>query len=167
MSLSLDQQVTFLYVKDLERSERFYGEILGLELVLNQGLARIYRVGSGNAFLGICLSSAVQQAPPPDRAPLGVIVTFVTNDVDGTDRHSVPKGWHSRRHRRSTQPTTFTTASFAIQTATCLRSRNSFHPTGHASRRADAVVGPASNCHPGAIIDLIAFSHQQRTCSAP
>jgi catechol 2,3-dioxygenase-like lactoylglutathione lyase family enzyme len=57
MSLSFDQQVTFLYVKDLERSERFYSEVLGLELVLNQGLARIYRVGSGNAFLGICLSS--------------------------------------------------------------------------------------------------------------
>ena len=83
MSLSFDQQVTFLYVKDLERSEHFYGEILGLELALNQGLARIYRVGTGNAFLGICLSSAVQQAPPPDRAPLGVIVTFVTDDVDG------------------------------------------------------------------------------------
>ena len=83
MSFSFEQQVTFLYVKDLKISERFYGEVLGLELVLNQALARIYRVGSGNAFLGICLSSAVQQAPPPDRAPLGVIVTFVTNDVDG------------------------------------------------------------------------------------
>ena len=82
MSLSFDQQVTFLYDKDLEKSGRFYGETLGLELVLNQGLARIYRVGSGNAFLGICLSSAVQQAPPADRAPLGVIVTFVTEDVD-------------------------------------------------------------------------------------
>ena len=70
MSLSFNQPVTFLYVKDLVRSERFYGEILGLhELVLNQELARIYPVGSGNAFLGICLSSAVQQAPPPDRAP--------------------------------------------------------------------------------------------------
>ena len=83
MSLSFDQQVTFLYVKDLAISAHFYGETLQLELVLNQGLARIYRVGSGNAFLGICLSSAVQQAPPPDRAPLGVIVTFVSNDVDG------------------------------------------------------------------------------------
>ncbi len=82
MPLSFDQQVTFLYVKNLERSEYFYGETLGLELVLNQGLARIYRIGSGNAFLGICLSSAVQQAPPPDRAPLGIIVTFVTDDVD-------------------------------------------------------------------------------------
>ena len=82
MPLSFDQQVTFLYVKNLERSEHFYGEMLELEVVLNQGLARIYRIGSGDAFLGICLSSAVQQAPPPDRAPLGVIVTFVTDDVD-------------------------------------------------------------------------------------
>jgi catechol 2,3-dioxygenase-like lactoylglutathione lyase family enzyme len=41
MSLCFDQQDTFLYVKDLEKSERFYGEILGLELVLNQGLAQV------------------------------------------------------------------------------------------------------------------------------
>ena len=80
---SFDQQVTFLYVKDLEKSARFYGETLALQLVLDQGLARIYRIGRSTAFLGICLSSAVQQAPPPDRAPLGVIVTFVTDDVDG------------------------------------------------------------------------------------
>lgn len=83
MPFSFDQQVTFLYVKDVASSERFYSETLELELVLNQGLARIYRIGSGNAFLGICLNSAVQQAPAPDRAPLGVIVTFVTDDVDG------------------------------------------------------------------------------------
>jgi hypothetical protein len=38
MSLGFDQQDTFLYVKDLEKNERSYGEILGLELVLNQGL---------------------------------------------------------------------------------------------------------------------------------
>lgn len=82
-ALAFTQQVTFLYVRDLATSERFYGGTLGLELVLNQGLARIYRIGRSNAFLGICLSSAVQQAPPPDRAPLGVIVTFVTDDVDG------------------------------------------------------------------------------------
>lgn len=83
MSLAFTQQVTFLYVRDLAESERFYRDVLGLEEVLNQGLARIYRIGRGNAFLGICLSSAVQQAPPPDRAPLGVIVTFVIDDVDG------------------------------------------------------------------------------------
>lgn len=92
MAHAFDQLVTFLYVRDLVVSERFYGETLGLEKVLDQGLARIYRLGRGNAFLGICLSSAVQQAPPADRAPLGVIVTFVMNDVDGAYRDLREKG---------------------------------------------------------------------------
>jgi catechol 2,3-dioxygenase-like lactoylglutathione lyase family enzyme len=92
MSLAFTQQVTFLYVRDLAISERFYGETLGLELVLNQGLARIYRIGAGNAFLGICLSSAVQQAPSPDRAPLGVIVTFVIDEVDAAAAALKAKG---------------------------------------------------------------------------
>lgn len=92
MALTFDQLVTFLYVRDLVISERFYGETLGLEKILDQGLARIYRIGSGNAFLGICLSSAVQQAPSPDRAPLGVIVTFVIDDVDRAYRDLLAKG---------------------------------------------------------------------------
>lgn len=82
-----EQQVTFLYVRDPEVSYRFYGGTLGLPLVLDQGLARIYRVGSGEAFLGICKASSVQQPRSsdnaPDRAPLGLIFTFVTQDVDG------------------------------------------------------------------------------------
>ena len=92
MPSSFRQQVTFLYVKDIENSARFYGETLALTLVLDQGPARIYRIGLGNAFLGICLSSAVQQAPPPDRAPLGVIVTFVTDDVDAIYEELRAKG---------------------------------------------------------------------------
>ncbi len=87
-----EQQVTFLYVRDTEASYRFYGETLGLPLVLDQGLARIYRVASGDAFLGICKASAVQQAPSPDRAPLGVILTFVTQDVDDWYQRLTAKG---------------------------------------------------------------------------
>lgn len=83
MPLKFEQQVTFLYVKDLDKSTAFYEQTLELELVLSQGIAKIYRVGPGDAFLGICLSSTVQQAPQADRAPLGVIFTFVTQDVDG------------------------------------------------------------------------------------
>lgn len=87
MPSPFEQQVTFLYVRDTAISYRFYGETLELPLVLDQGLARIYRIGSGDAFLGVCKTSAVQQPPLPDRAPLGLIFTFVTQDVDG---------WHAR-----------------------------------------------------------------------
>lgn len=92
MPKPFEQQVTFLYVRDLATSYGFYENILGLIPVLDQGLARIYRIGAGDAYLGICLSSAVQQAPAPDRAPLGVIFTFVTQDVDGWHAGLVEKG---------------------------------------------------------------------------
>ena len=48
-----DQQVTFLLVADLATSSRFYGEQLGLEMVLDQGDCRIYRI-TPTAFIGIC-----------------------------------------------------------------------------------------------------------------
>lgn len=78
--MHFDQLVTFLPVSDLDRSRRFYEDTLGLELVLDQGDCRIYRVGSGDAFVGICVRPA---AEPSD----GVMVTLVTQDVEG---------WHER-----------------------------------------------------------------------
>ena len=72
-----DQQVTFLYTRDLERSAIFYGETLELSIVLDQGSCRIYRV-SPNGFLGVCRCSESRVCSPE-----GVIVTFVTDDVDG------------------------------------------------------------------------------------
>ncbi len=74
------QQVTFLYTKDLTTSAHFYGDLLGLPLVLDQGSCRIYRV-SDDGFLGLC-----ERADVPAE-PTGVIVTLVTQDVDG---------WHAR-----------------------------------------------------------------------
>lgn len=71
-----DQQVTFLYTRNIGPSAEFYGETLGLPLVLDQGGCRIYRV-SRHAFVGIC----EREDAPTD--PKGVIVTLVSNDVDG------------------------------------------------------------------------------------
>ncbi len=77
---AIDQQVTFLYVKDLEKSARFYAEAIGLEVVLDQGGCRIFRV-AGEAFLGIC-------GDPEHEAPRkGFAFTFVTPEVDR---------WHDR-----------------------------------------------------------------------
>jgi catechol 2,3-dioxygenase-like lactoylglutathione lyase family enzyme len=76
----IDQQVTFVYTRDLERSARFYAETLGLELVLDQGACRIFRV-AGEAFLGVCTDPARAVVPE------GFTLTFVTPDVDA---------WHER-----------------------------------------------------------------------
>ena len=73
-----DQQVTFLYTRDLAASARFYGDLLGLPLVLDQGPCRIYRV-SGDAFLGVCQRAAAELLPAT------VIFTFVVNDMAAVD----------------------------------------------------------------------------------
>jgi catechol 2,3-dioxygenase-like lactoylglutathione lyase family enzyme len=76
----IDQQITFVYTRDLERSARFYAEVLGLELVLDQGACRIFRV-AGEGFLGVC------RDPARGVVPEGVTLTFVTPEVDA---------WHER-----------------------------------------------------------------------
>jgi len=74
-----DQQITFLPVEDLERSSAFYGQVLGLPLVLDQGDCRIFEVADA-AFVGVCERPG---GPPPH----GVLVTLVTAEVDA---------WHDR-----------------------------------------------------------------------
>ena len=72
-----DQQVTFLYARDLEASSGFYGTTLGLTQVLDQGACRIFQV-SRDGFVGVC-QCRDDAAPARD----GVIVTLVAEDVDG------------------------------------------------------------------------------------
>lgn len=72
--MSFDDQIVFVYVRDLDRASKFYGDLLGLELVLDQGGCLIYRV-AGSAFLGIC--------DQVERAGIeGSLVTLVTEHVD-------------------------------------------------------------------------------------
>ena len=72
---SIVQQVTFLRCADLSLSEAFYADLLGFPLVLDQGPCRIYRT-AGEAFVGLCTSI------DGDVKGEGVILTFVTDDVD-------------------------------------------------------------------------------------
>ncbi len=80
-----DQLVVFVSVADLERSHTFYAGLLGLEMILDQGQCRIYRVAA-DAFLGVCHN--------PDLAgdTHGVIVTLVTDDVDTVYERAVDGG---------------------------------------------------------------------------
>lgn len=71
----IDQQITFLYTRDLAATARFYEEVLGLELAVDQGDCRIYRV-SRDGYLGFC-----QRVGAPEQ-PAGLILTIVSDDVD-------------------------------------------------------------------------------------
>ena len=57
----IDQQITFLYTRDLEVTAHFYQVVLGLSLVLDQGTCRIYQVTS-DAYLGICARDDAQRS---------------------------------------------------------------------------------------------------------
>ena len=50
---TIEQQVTFLATRDLRANAAFYEDVLGLALVLDQGVCRIYQTGKA-AFLGFC-----------------------------------------------------------------------------------------------------------------
>lgn len=79
-----DQQVTFLLVEDLDRSSEFYGDVLGLDLALDQGDCRIFAV-SDTAFLGVC-------ERPGRTSGESVLVTLVTGDVDAWHESLVAAG---------------------------------------------------------------------------
>ena len=86
MPPSFDQFVTFLYARDLERSTAFYGDTLGLPMVLDQGACRIFRIGR-DAFLGVCRCSEARPCSPE-----GIIVTLVSADVDGCYEELLARG---------------------------------------------------------------------------
>ncbi len=72
--LPVDAHITFLRVANLDRSHRFYADGLELPLVLDQGGCRIYRL-TDEAYIGMCLRD--------DPGSSGVVVTIVSDDVDG------------------------------------------------------------------------------------
>ncbi len=73
----IDHAITFLRTARPEENKTFYGQTLGLSLVLDQGACRIYRVTTG-ASIGFCADD--KPLPEPTST---VVFTLVTQDVDG------------------------------------------------------------------------------------
>ena len=82
---SIEQQVTFLYTNDLQKTAHFYEKKIGLPLVLDQGSCRIYDV-CGSGFLGICQSAEAVENPK------GIIFTLATRKVDEWYHYLSAKG---------------------------------------------------------------------------
>lgn len=78
-----DYAITFFYYDDVHAVVPFYEQTLGLELVLDQGLARIYRIGR-DSYFGIVDGNRGHLRHQPRSA---VLLTIISEDVHG---------WHQR-----------------------------------------------------------------------
>jgi predicted enzyme related to lactoylglutathione lyase len=84
----VDSSITFLYYHEIQPVALFYEDVLGFELVEDQGWAKIYRMG-GNAFLGVVAGEKGFHQPQDRNA---VLVTLCTGDVSGWFEHLKGRG---------------------------------------------------------------------------
>jgi predicted enzyme related to lactoylglutathione lyase len=77
-----DYAITFFYYDDILAIAPFYEQTLGFELMVDQGLARIYRVG--RSYFGIVDGTKGHLRTTPKSAAL---FCMVTDDVEG---------WHAK-----------------------------------------------------------------------
>ena len=69
--------ITFFYHKDIEPAVRFYGEIMGFQLVSDQGWAKIFRI-AGNSYMGVVAGEKGFRRPQEKNA---VLLTVVVDNV--------------------------------------------------------------------------------------
>jgi predicted enzyme related to lactoylglutathione lyase len=84
--------ITWLYYKDVPAAMRFYEDILGLTLTVDQGWAKVYQT-SPTSFIGLVDESRGMHRAS-DTKP--VAVAFVTPDVDAWHAWLVSKGVRMR-----------------------------------------------------------------------
>ena len=75
--MTADYPITFFYYPDITAVIPFYEQTMGFELVLDQGLARIYRVAE-NGYFGIVDGNRGHLQHQPESA---VLFTLVVVDV--------------------------------------------------------------------------------------
>lgn len=73
----IGETVTWVYTGDLDATCRFYADVLGLDLIKDEGAARIYRT-SAEGCIGVCRAIGGRVVEPK-----GTMITLVTDDVDG------------------------------------------------------------------------------------
>jgi predicted enzyme related to lactoylglutathione lyase len=77
-ALSIQANLVFFYYPDLGEAEKFYGNLLGFEKVLDYGFARIFRL-SPSTFIGLVDESKGMHDPSE---PKSVTLSFATNEID-------------------------------------------------------------------------------------
>ncbi len=77
--LELNGIITWVYHKDLAGMQQFYENVLGLQMVIDQGWAKVYKVSS-SGFIGLVDEKRGMHSFTEDK---GVTLSFWLNDLDG------------------------------------------------------------------------------------
>lgn len=77
--LGFKSMITWLYYKDLPAMQRFYEDILGLEMIVDQGWTKIYQVSS-SGFTGLVDEKKGMHSFTEKKA---VNVSFIIDDIEG------------------------------------------------------------------------------------
>ena len=81
--MNKDYAITFFYYDDFMKVVPFYENVMGFEMVLDQGMARIYRV-AGRSYFGIVDGNKGHCRHQPQSA---VLLTVVAEDVEAWYAH--------------------------------------------------------------------------------
>jgi catechol 2,3-dioxygenase-like lactoylglutathione lyase family enzyme len=87
-ALDIQANLVFFYYPDLEAAEKFYGQLLGFEKVLDYGFARIFQI-SPSTFIGLVDETEGMHDPSE---PKSVTLSFVTNEIDQWYRYLCDQG---------------------------------------------------------------------------
>ena len=87
-ALGVQANIVWLYYKDVPAAQRFYENVIGLTLMVDQGFAKVYQV-SPTSFVGV-VDEAQGLHRASDTKP--VTVSFVTEQIDQWYDYLVSKG---------------------------------------------------------------------------
>lgn len=78
-NLGVQATVLWLYYRDLERMQRFYRDVLGRDMIVDQGWAKVYPVSS-TGYIGLVDEERGLHQSTDEKS---VTVSFFTDDVEG------------------------------------------------------------------------------------
>lgn len=79
----IDGLMACLYYEDVERTTKFYTEIMGFKTIRDQGWFKILKINEGKFMCLVDGKKGFHKASPAKP----VMITFMVNDVDAWHRH--------------------------------------------------------------------------------
>ena len=84
----IEGMITFTYHEDIEAADRFYGDTLELQRVMDRGWVKIFKLGS-DSHIGLVDSKRGYLKPTHDKP---VMLTIIVRDADEWHRNLTAKG---------------------------------------------------------------------------